>query len=227
MLMDLGLLPRDVLSYNLIDWKQCVIYGDDYAGGVNFILWYIELGNTGSPVLKLLLDSETGEIYGVRLNCDNIIGNATEDIKGYNTNLMEFLGIEELNLDFWWTFAYWFGGLDTGLLNIVSLYGIDMKSLYDQDIAAELDAYLNEDVYLYGKEENVDVQAILENVEWQIEEDGNRWAFRFPYGEQSLFFCLEMDGQTGVLYLKDKFYLGIDVTLGFPEIYELIDAFME
>ncbi len=66
MLMSLGLLPDEISDYNVMSWKQCVVYGEDLSEGVNFILWYIELGNYGEPVVRLLVDGETGELYGVR-----------------------------------------------------------------------------------------------------------------------------------------------------------------
>lgn len=66
LLTSLGLLPDEIFDYNVISWKQCVVYGEDFREGVNFILWYIELGNYGEPVVRLLMDGETGELYGVR-----------------------------------------------------------------------------------------------------------------------------------------------------------------
>jgi len=66
MLTSMMLLPDEIVDYNIMSWKQCVVYGEDFREGVNFILWYIELGNYGEPVVRLLMDGETGELYGVR-----------------------------------------------------------------------------------------------------------------------------------------------------------------
>ena len=34
-------IPEETFGYNLIQWTQYVIYGDDFSEGVNFLLWYI------------------------------------------------------------------------------------------------------------------------------------------------------------------------------------------
>lgn len=46
-------IPDEMLTYKPTEWKQYVIYGDDFSDGVNFILWYIELENDmGTPMLR-------------------------------------------------------------------------------------------------------------------------------------------------------------------------------
>ena len=57
----------EVQTYEILDAKQYVIYGENFAEGVNFIAWYIELGmgqiDGEKPVVKMLVDAKTGEIY--------------------------------------------------------------------------------------------------------------------------------------------------------------------
>ncbi len=47
-------------------WKQYVIYSEDYAQGVNFILWYLKLYDTEGIGYELLMDAEYGNLYAVK-----------------------------------------------------------------------------------------------------------------------------------------------------------------
>ncbi|WP_460602040.1 hypothetical protein, partial [Escherichia coli] len=63
-----NLIPIEVWEnyYTITQWKQYVIYSDNYAKGVNFILWYIELEDLEGAKLKLLVDAEDNTLYGLK-----------------------------------------------------------------------------------------------------------------------------------------------------------------
>lgn len=66
--VDGGLLPYDFWISTAVvrQWKQYVIYSDNYAKGVNFILWYLDVESSGGVTLKLLVDAEDNTIYAVK-----------------------------------------------------------------------------------------------------------------------------------------------------------------
>lgn len=51
----------------LKEWKQYVIYSDDYAQGVNFILWCFGLKNALGDELTILMDAHDYTIYAVQM----------------------------------------------------------------------------------------------------------------------------------------------------------------
>lgn len=59
-------LAEELWAYQVTRWKQYVIYSDNYAKGVNFILWYIEMENEYGERAKLLADAEDGALYAIR-----------------------------------------------------------------------------------------------------------------------------------------------------------------
>ena len=62
------LLPYDLweMEYSVSQWKQYVIYSDNFTKGVNFILWYIELQDSAGRIFKILADAEDGTIYAIK-----------------------------------------------------------------------------------------------------------------------------------------------------------------
>ena len=48
------------------DWKQYVIYSDDYAEGVNFIIWYLKINCYEGQTMELLIDAQDHTLYGVK-----------------------------------------------------------------------------------------------------------------------------------------------------------------
>lgn len=47
-------------------WKQYVVYSDDYAQGVNFVLWCMELKHPAGYRLTILMDAHDYTVYAVR-----------------------------------------------------------------------------------------------------------------------------------------------------------------
>lgn len=240
---NLKLIPEEVFDYNLISWKRCVIYGDDFAGGVNFILWYIELGNNDKPAARLLVDGETGEIYGIRTNFDAYFED--EAMHDVQDTMVDIYNIYEDDMwDLSIILGNIYGGLETAdMLNWLASIGIDY---YPVDgvtyiaIPAEYEAY---EAYMREKEimevnagkmpdtdwlnrYSVDeIRNFLQRLQWRVSEDGNCLDFDFPYEDSSLDFRIQLDGKIRWLKKRNSGY--IDMIFGFPEIYERIPAFME
>lgn len=51
----------------LYQWKQYVIYSDDYAQGVNFILWCFGLRNEAGDDMTILMDAHDHTVYAVQM----------------------------------------------------------------------------------------------------------------------------------------------------------------
>lgn len=185
-LMDMGLLTEAFFSCEVRDWKQYVVYSDDYAKGVNFILWYIELESEKEEgvTYKLLVEADTGEVYGIHADSGGVWNDRYNKVfDDFNLNLNRFLGFStyEDYLYLWENTAYYFSGLtetdfydwfgyflyDRGLLNAV-LYKYDSE-LVDADLYKE--SYYNE---IYGKEAvnktGTNATDAIVSIEWPEED---------------------------------------------------------
>lgn len=238
----LKLIPEEIFDYNLISWKRCVIYGDDFAGGVNFILWYLELGNNDEPVVRLLVDGETGEIYGIRTNFDAYFQDEQIEMTGISQNLVDFYNIYDDDM-WYWVMAignYYCGLKIADMLNWLSSMGCEFYpmdgSLY-VNVPAEYEALRAEREQIamsIGKAPDSDwvnrynveeIQDFIQRLQWRVREDGNCLDFNFPYNENSLKFRVILDGT--IRWIKKRETRFLDITFGFPEIYERIPVFME
>lgn len=239
---NLNLLPEEIFNYNLISWKRCVIYGDDFAGGVNFILWYLELGNNEEPVVRLLVDGETGELYGIRTNFDAYFQDEQIATTGTPLNLVDFYNIYDEDM-WYWTISlgnYYCGLKIADVLQWLAIMGCNYYpvdgALY-VDIPAEyevLRAEREQASISIGKTPDYDwvnqysveeIQNFLMRLQWRVSEDGNCLDFDFPYNENSLKFRVSLDGK--IRWFKKWESRFLDIIFGFPEIYERIPAFME
>lgn len=239
---NLGLIPEEVFSYNLIRWKRCVIYGDDFAGGVNFILWYIEIGNNDKPVVRLLVDGETGELYGIRTNFDALFQDEEGEILATET-LVDLYGIYDDNM---WELSILLGdrccGLEIGdMLSWLSYIGgefyqvddtlyVEVPNNYEyiqrewEQAASSVGNQLGYDwMEKYSVEQ---IQDFIQRLQWRVSEEGKCMDFNFPYKESSLNFRIRLDGEIRLVkeWTSSRY---MDITFGFPEIYEKISVFME
>lgn len=245
LIWSLGILPEEVLSYELIDWKRCVIYGDDFAGGVNFILWYMELGQEGKTVVKLLLDGETGDIYGVKTDFSSY--SLVEGSAKY-TRLSDAYGVNEAGTEgglMWeWCvlFSEYFGGITEldGILKYLGEMGYEFlfNNYYEDDVQinnrggvqiVEQWEAETEDVLLYRtdtEEYDLDeMKSMLQMLYWETDPEDGNMSFYFPYGENKMELCFRLNGKIRVFNKWGTRYM--DVIFGFPEIYERVAAFME
>lgn len=236
-------MPDETLSYSPAEWKQYVIYGDDFSDGVNFILWYIELENDmGAPVLRLLMDAETGSIYGISTVMEDESLPQGKLLEDAMLTLEAMFGItdEEDMQDMWYAMAYYYGGQGSSeLFRIIHEYG----SLYLAGTETEFYSVDGYTEYPYNAgvggntayEGEEELLKVFEMVNWEISENGNCIDFLLPYSRDGslnetseLCFRLKADK---VLVAKAN-YGGIDFyaknfIVGFPEIYERIPEFME
>lgn len=235
----LGVLPEEQMDdYQVLRWQRCVIYGDDFAGGVNFILWYLELGIDDEPMVRLLTDGETGAIYGVRTNFESV---ASVQLQISERLYLEFSGqYSESMWELCFSLAETFGGIELGEL-WKWMSDVDVSEYIKTEESSEVDigywdweqardGYPEGRVWadeIYGREE---LQRLLQGLSWQastFESDGEiHWEFFFPYGESRLAFRMYSGGAVwSSPKLRGSWFS--NMTVGFPEIYERIPAFME
>ncbi len=237
-LMEFNMIPvrywEDGATVN--QWKQYVIYSDDYAKGVNFILWYIEVKDITEAVVKLLVDAETGTIYAVKTE-DNQHFYYDSD-GGY---LYSEIWMEDVAPNFWYYFAIayeasaniestdsWIGqstgrtDQESNVSYYESMYdkalvaGSSDESLYKYDEIMQKDALEREEAMLaYAQEEMLRKNAGY----WK---EGRTMCFRLPYQEVSLEVRMEI-GEVG----QQSKYINIypQLLTGIREIYELIPEF--
>lgn len=232
-LIDQEYIPEEVLQYNLRQWKQYVIYGDNFSEGVNFTLWYIELGNEGTPTLKLLADAETGDLYGISMRRqleDFPRGKGIYEIEG---TWREISGIDGEVV------------LDIGM-NIGRIFGI----WNDQAFLSfpELSGYVENTEMMFSEERvAVDNHASSEGsdgggglvtpweIRWGFGDDGNCLDYFFPLVKQGtdgerceLRFRLDMRNFVGrINEWKREIISPARLLIGYPDIYGQIPEFAQ
>lgn len=235
--LDNQVIPSEMLTYNPAEWKQYVIYGDDFSNGVNFILWYIEFENdTGEPMFRLLLDAETGNIYGISTFLEETNLPKGENQEDAMLTLEALLGITDDDMqDMWYAMAYYYGGQGSSeLFRIIhEEYGGGLYLAGTETKFYSVDGYTK---YPYnaaagGEEE---LLKVFEAVKWEISEDGNCLDFLFPYSRDEsldetseLCFRLKADKVLVNNYYGNIVFRAKNFIVGFPEIYEQIPEFKE
>lgn len=221
LLIDCGLLPVDVQVYDILETKQYVIYGEDFAEGVNFIVWYIELGTDGEePFVKLLVDARTGEIYAAAADSRILPWYDLKNSKNGNAepSLQKRLGMLDEDMpELAVNFAYWFGGAENA--DYIYVYGQYQDQIavdYTEGYYTILDAD-GQNTEL-SEEEAEKLQELMTEATWRINDGGNDIGFAFPYGSCSLEFEMRLTDREGAEGT---------VLIGFPEIYNRIPGFTE
>lgn len=232
---NLGLLPvEELYTYSLIRWKRCVIYGEDFSEGVNFILWYIELGQNEETFVKLLVDGETGDLYAVRTNFDSLF----QDMEKYIYSQENLLDLFDVTDEFFWylyiNLGEEYGGLDISEKvnwleeNGVGYHGAYLENENALQIEVETEEIMAEQPYRpEPKQYNVEeITDYMRHLQWQIKEDEIK--FSFPYGEKgeyNLDFYIHLNGEIRSFTKWGTRFA--DMVFGFPEIYERIPGFTE
>lgn len=238
-LADMGFVPNFFTGWTNIErevevkkWKQYVIYGDDFAEGVNFILRYVELEwMDGTYRMKLLLDGESGAVYGIRWENTN-----WDDADFKDVSIVKREGINE---EFMWQILYmlarYVGGYnemlsEDELLMLVGLIYQNFWKLEKEDqteitygIVQELEAM----GYNWSEEKIQFIEGLIKKANWWIEENGNRLVFAIPYGENTLDFIIKSEhGASEERWHVYKRYIYYrDMIMGFPDIYRMIPEF--
>lgn len=189
-------------DYTINKWKRYVIYSEDYAKGVSFILWYFELQDRTGMVMKLLTDGEDGTFYALKTETNGLLEqNETlaEVYDKYNnagTDLTWFLDDPNYLAQLWQEYAWY----------------------YEFMPGTEL----------FTNSESVERAAA---VYWDSEEiydeydgaEGRRMRFYLPFGTVPLEFLVDIG--TADLGLRYVTYRYPDVTIGIRQIYERIPEF--
>lgn len=222
-LIELDIIPVLFWEEGVVvnQWKQYVIYSDDYAKGVNFILWYIEVKDSSDAVVKLLVDAETGTMYAAK----------TEDNQHFyydsdGSYLYSDTWMEDVAPNFWYYLASSYeasmageitsswnvlnGESEVNFNNVDGEVGMSYVESYDETVQKEMTAKLAES----------QKESLRENAGYWKE--GRTMCFRLPYQEVSLEIRLEV-GEVK----KESKYINIypQVLAGIRQVYELIPEF--
>lgn len=228
-------------EFTVEQWKQYVVYSDNYARGVNFILWYIELAFTDDITLKLLTDAETGTLYALKTEGGSRVGPIRYVIDKYK----ELFAKESLT-ELWLLCASHFEAVtsDGDLLRMVmGSSGAGPDTEKPSVVESEYDAY-----YERGHEGKVQLErldaGVAESTVKGEEWDGDTYAalaayieertegsweeqlirLRLPYEAASLEISMEIGGLesdgNGMMRLYP------DITMGVRQLYEMIPEFL-
>lgn len=235
-LVDMQLISTYIVEAEISAWKQYVIYSDDYAKGVNFILWYIELEHPDEAIgtYRLLLEANTGELYGLQADAGGTpIPRSIDYSSSWNVNankcsLDDILGFASMDSysEAWQMLAYFYSGLaETDFFGFYDLFYSAVSQLYGKIYIDVRNAAVPEQIF-----EEVQEKMGMENSEWSdflrtnvpmmlVWDDGNRLECTFPYGESQMVFRLQMAESISYPWTLRN------VTIGFPAIYSLIPEF--
>ncbi len=218
-LSDLYIAADETYPWELREWKQYVIYSDDYSGGVNFIIWYIQAENLLSgKSYHLLLDSESGIFYGACVE----MGPEENDIIR-ESYLYETLSTRYPQDELWknWIrmglyYQYIQSEEADEIYSKVAFYFMDRYG-YDERRSK---AYIYDGSKYTAAEDTAEDTAQDDpqmapalntlNGEWNHDNiyafGYNSCTFRMPYGDQTLGFSIrylpaEADGQGCILYM--------------------------
>lgn len=175
LLMDCRLITPSFVNYFMIQQrKQYVIYSDDYAQGVNFVIWYVELIGPSGAKLELLMDAETSVIYGIKAERNSAMTQDEIDSWQYYSwggNLARHLDSSGVSInDLWMYLAMEFEAISISELEpVYNAYNNNVKYAIDSDIGLD--------------EERLKQLAVLSEGEWQ---DENNLVFSLPYEEYLL-----------------------------------------
>lgn len=192
-LMDIGLIPGLFSNdFNLNIWKQYVIYNDDYAGGVNFIIWYFALTDEDGRSWEILVDAEDFAIYGAYTNRRTLILKNVE----WDGDIIEYFDMFNIDLVAWWYYCCYY---------YQSISREELDNYYNG-----VNYYTSADAYGSQSYEQVIISKRLESA-W---EGGDAWSSpdtdtiicHMPFVGQNIDFSAR--------YLRDSSFAGIDSNSG-------------
>lgn len=201
-----NLIPIEVWEnyYTITQWKQYVIYSDNYAKGVNFILWYIELEDLEGAKLKLLVDAEDNTLYGLKTENSSLAGG----ILGY-ANLQEALRFGGSAVEVWTYYSLYYKAVIEDAEKF--LYWAEKMGIMMDSFSASLENNRKE-----AAEAERQIQRM---VRYQCETE-ERARFVLPYGGATLDAILAIEEQD-----SDRNYFYPNITAGIRQIYEMIPEF--
>lgn len=210
LLMDFRLVNSSFMNYFMVQqWKQYVIYSDDYAQGVNFIIWYLELVGPSGVGLELLMDAETSTIYGIKTERNSLL--------------------TEQEIDSW-MYYIWGGSLashlhSSGMENVNQLWmylAMEFEAVSVSEMEAIYYAYTDRKYSTDSvnvSEERLRQLAVLSEGDWL---NDNTLIFTLPYEEfvHTLKLQLTAEEPWPTYRYHDVFY-------GIESICRMIPEFME
>jgi len=218
-------LYNALYDYQVTMWKQYVIYSDQYAEGVNFIIWYVETEHETGMKLRVLLDAETGDFYGMQ--CDYSALESVTMEKAVMPTVLDYLRINSKNgmVDVWMSVADLCSGLgETDEFN-------DAVREYYESVGMEggnqemAEAYGTSNGMVADKDSETAFQRLLmqAGTGWSVSD--NRLDLYYPYGDYSQIFRVYCSGN--FFFLEEYSAIAANITVGFPAIYERVPEFME
>lgn len=243
----MGMFTTELLGYTpdtfarktgleLYQWNQYVIYSDDYAQGVNFILWGFGLKNSLGDNLTILMDAHDYTVYAVQLTCGtehsalsvNVIEKSAQYREYFESGVSAVKGVNYVLDSLYAHLSAWM------TLNIY-------YEIFDQE---ELRSYFSkvEEIYaMWNKNQLETIAGVLKDsvgneVEVYLDAgsglpygaDGERWYGIGP--DDIMYYSLPVQGNkiTFDMYSFGEVYDAgqtINATMGIREIYELIPEF--
>jgi hypothetical protein len=217
-------------QFDITTRRQYVIYSDDYANGVDFILWYLELYAPNGAVLKLLMDADDGAVYGIRVSYGDLEDSFVTDETTRWWDCDELFGGSALGdvqdrKQFGMRLFYYMGGL--GELEAVSSYAAEAfglentVALYDVKGGAEV----RTDSSRVSAEAQRQWDALADQIGVVVSDGERRIDVTFPYGEFSENFRMQIE--SAGYYFEEYGRSYPELTIGFSSIYERIPEFTE
>lgn len=104
-LMNIGLVSGLFgVEFTIDSWKQYVIYNDDYAGGVNFIIWYFAMSDDEGKHWEILVDAEDFTLYGLYTDCSMLNAKSV----GWAGGIINYFDVFQIDLVAWWYYTCYY-----------------------------------------------------------------------------------------------------------------------
>lgn len=240
----LGYVPETFVkktSLDLYQWNQYVIYSDDYAQGVNFILWCFGLQNSLGDNMTILMDAHDYTVYAVQ-----ITGGTERSSLNVMINSLNVMTKSEEYMEYFESGVSAVKGVDY-VLSSLHTHGFTWMTLnnyYEIFDPEEWERYYSEVLEIYAmwnKNQLETIAGVLEDcagneVEVYLDAgsglpygaDGERWYGIGP--DDIMYYSLPVQGNkiTFDIYSFGEVYDAgqtINATMGIREIYELIPEF--
>lgn len=216
--LDLSYLPYTITDgFTVEQWKQYVIYSEDYAQGVNFILWYLLLYDAEGIGYELLMDAEYGNLYAVK-SAGTAAPMTSIEEREHNLAMMEKYEVD----------AYW-----AEIWNATSKWGVKRRWGLWYDLSGQFESmnrHLLDAVYMTLMEDLPYLESLEEIsaadrqfLEKLIQEDG---LCRIENGGNTLYIMLYYDEYPLRLDIRA---VGVDKlawTNGEVQLYEAYPGFI-